>query len=101
MNKCIQQYRQMRRKEQDRVTRMETDYQKRLEIAEYHLRREERLKAAEERTAKKRQKRLKKKERKKEKKKTKLDTITEEEPKKEDVQVEHLNSEDPSDDSDD
>ncbi|KAF3326046.1 PRKR-interacting protein 1 [Carex littledalei] len=92
------QYRQMRRKEQDRVTRMETDYEKRLEIAEYNLRREERLKAAEERTAKKRQKRQKKKERKKEKKKTKLDTITEEEPKKD---GEHLNSEDPSDDSDD
>lgn len=62
------QYRQMRRKEQDRLARMDVDYQKRKEIAEYNMRREERLKAAEERTAKKRMKRQKKKQRKKEKK---------------------------------
>ncbi|XP_072969915.1 uncharacterized protein [Typha angustifolia] len=62
------QYRQMRRKEQDRITRMDKDYQRRKEIAEFTMRREERLKAAEERTAKKRLKRQKKKQRKKEKK---------------------------------
>lgn len=62
------QYRQMRRKEQDRLTRMDVDYQKRKEMAEFMMRREERLKAAEERTAKKRLKRQKKKQRKKEKK---------------------------------
>ncbi|KAB2091575.1 PRKR-interacting 1 [Gossypium arboreum] len=62
------QYRQMRRKEQDRLARMDVDYQKRKEIAEFNMRREERLKAAEERTAKKRLKRQKKKQRKKEKK---------------------------------
>ncbi|KAK7280320.1 hypothetical protein RJT34_25383 [Clitoria ternatea] len=62
------QYRQMRRKEQDRLARMEVDYQKRKELAEFNMRREERLKAAEERTAKKRAKRQKKKQRKKEKK---------------------------------
>ncbi|KAL0389548.1 UNVERIFIED_CONTAM: PRKR-interacting protein 1 [Sesamum calycinum] len=62
------QYRQMRRKEQDRLARMDADYQKRKEIAEFNQRREERLKAAEERTAKKRSKRLKKKQRKKVKK---------------------------------
>ncbi|KAI6701383.1 hypothetical protein NL676_015707 [Syzygium grande] len=62
------QYRQMRRKEQDRLARMDADYQKRKEMAEYMMRREERLKAAEERTAKKRLKRQKKKQRKKEKK---------------------------------
>ncbi|KAJ8450980.1 hypothetical protein Cgig2_032605 [Carnegiea gigantea] len=65
------QYRQMRRKEQDRLARMEADYQRRKEVAEFNMRREQRLKAAEERTAKKRLKRQKKKERKKEKK-TKL-----------------------------
>ncbi|CAI9108270.1 OLC1v1007839C1 [Oldenlandia corymbosa var. corymbosa] len=59
------QYRQMRRKEQDRLARMEVDYQKRKETVEFHMRREERLKAAEERTAKKRLKRQKKKQRKK------------------------------------
>ncbi|KAL2477297.1 hypothetical protein Fot_46311 [Forsythia ovata] len=48
------QYRQMRRKEQDRLSRMDADYQKRKEITEFIQRREERLKAAEERTAKKR-----------------------------------------------
>ncbi|KAM3291492.1 PRKR-interacting protein 1 [Capsicum chacoense] len=62
------QYRQMRRREQDRLARMDVDYQKRKEIAEFNLRREEKLKAAEERTAKKRAKRQKKKQRKKEKK---------------------------------
>ncbi|KAJ6804730.1 PRKR-interacting protein 1 [Iris pallida] len=62
------QYRQMRRKEQDRVTRMDADYQRRKELAEFNMRREERLKAAEERTAKKRLKRQKKKQKKKEKK---------------------------------
>ncbi|KAJ4791817.1 PRKR interacting protein 1 [Rhynchospora pubera] len=91
------QYRQMRRKEQDRVARMDADYQKRLEIAEFNLRREERLKAAE-RTAKKRQKRQKKKDRRKDKKKSKLDTITEEEPKKDGEPLVH--SDDSSDDDD-
>ncbi|KAJ7946101.1 PRKR-interacting protein 1 [Quillaja saponaria] len=62
------QYRQMRRKEQDRLARMDADYQKRKEVAEFHMRREERMKAAEERTAKKRLKRQKKKQKKKEKK---------------------------------
>ncbi|KDP45900.1 hypothetical protein JCGZ_15460 [Jatropha curcas] len=62
------QYRQMRRKEQDRLARMDADYQKRKELAEFSMRREERLKAAEERTAKKRLKRQKKKQKKKEKK---------------------------------
>ncbi|CAN6230914.1 unnamed protein product [Urochloa humidicola] len=61
------QYRQMRRREQDRLARMDADYQKRKAMAEFELRREERLKAAEERTAKKRLKRQKKKQRKKEK----------------------------------
>ncbi|KAF7097665.1 hypothetical protein CFC21_099461 [Triticum aestivum] len=61
------QYRQMRRREQDRITRMERDYEKRKQVAEFNLRREERLKAAEERTAKKRLKRQKKKQRNKEK----------------------------------
>lgn len=87
----------MRRKEQDRLARIDEDYQKRKETAEFNLRREERLKAAEDRTAKKRQKRQKKKERKKEKKKIKLVMITEEVPKKDD---EHLHSEDSSDDGD-
>ncbi|CAN0878885.1 PRKR-interacting protein 1 [Linum grandiflorum] len=62
------QYRQMRRKEQDRLTRMDVDYQRRKEVAEFNMRREERLKAAEERTAKKRSKRQKKKQNKKQKK---------------------------------
>ncbi|KAK2985843.1 hypothetical protein RJ640_018709 [Escallonia rubra] len=62
------QYRQMRRKEQDRVARMDADYQRRKQLAEFNMRREERLKATEERTAKKRSKRQKKKQRKKEKK---------------------------------
>ncbi|XP_057963534.1 uncharacterized protein LOC131154796 [Malania oleifera] len=62
------QYRQMRRKEQDRLTRMDVDFQKKKELAEFNMRREERMKAAEERTAKKRLKRQKKKQRKQEKK---------------------------------
>ncbi|XP_021750789.1 PRKR-interacting protein 1-like isoform X2 [Chenopodium quinoa] len=61
------QYRQMRRKEQDRLVRMEVDYQRRREVAEFEYRREQRLKAAEEQAAKKRAKRQKKKQRKKEK----------------------------------
>ncbi|XP_043697625.1 PRKR-interacting protein 1 homolog [Telopea speciosissima] len=74
------QYRQMRRKEQDRLTRMDVDYQKRKELSEFNMRREERMKAAEERTAKKRLKRLKKKQRKK-MKKNKLNSGGEEEQK--------------------
>ncbi|KAE8777615.1 hypothetical protein D1007_49586 [Hordeum vulgare] len=74
------QYRQMRRREQDRITRMESDYERRKQVAEFNLRREERLKAAEERTAKKRLKRQKKKQRKKEKR-SKPDGGGEEEPK--------------------
>ncbi|KAJ7967519.1 PRKR-interacting protein 1 [Quillaja saponaria] len=62
------QYRQMRRKEQDRLARMDVDYQKRKEVAGFNMRREERMKAAEERTAKKRSKRQKAKLRKKVKK---------------------------------
>ncbi|KAG5254140.1 hypothetical protein OIU77_016596 [Salix suchowensis] len=62
------QYRQMRRKEQDRLARMDADYQRRKEIAEFNMRREERMKAAEEQTEKKRLKRQKKKQRKNEKK---------------------------------
>ncbi|KAL3699104.1 hypothetical protein R1sor_017126 [Riccia sorocarpa] len=58
------QYRQMRRREQDRLMRMELDYQKRKEEDEFQARREESIRAAEERTAKKRARRLKKKERK-------------------------------------
>ncbi|KAL2642335.1 hypothetical protein R1flu_009922 [Riccia fluitans] len=58
------QYRQMRRREQDRLIRMELDYQSRKEEAEFQARREERIRAAEERTAKKRARRLKKKEKK-------------------------------------
>ncbi|KAH6773093.1 PRKR-interacting protein [Perilla frutescens var. frutescens] len=72
------QYRQMRRKEQDRLARMDIDYQKRKEIAEFAQRREERLKAAEERTAKKRLKRQKKKQRKKKDKRCKTDAGGEE-----------------------
>lgn len=45
-------YRQMRRKEQDRLARMDADYQRRKEMAEFTMRREERMKAAEERTVK-------------------------------------------------
>ncbi|KAK8965053.1 hypothetical protein KSP40_PGU011537 [Platanthera guangdongensis] len=65
----VVEYRQMRRKEQDRLTRMDVDYQKRKELAEFNVRREERLKAAEQQTAKKRAKRQKKKQKRKEKKK--------------------------------
>ncbi|KAF6144605.1 hypothetical protein GIB67_006097 [Kingdonia uniflora] len=64
----LAKYRQMRRKEQDRLARMDVDYQRRKEMAEFNMRREERLKAAEERTAKKRLKRQKKKLKKKVKK---------------------------------
>lgn len=71
------QYRQMRRKEQDRLARMEVDYQRRKEVAEFEMRREQRLKAAEEQTAKKRLKRQKKKQRKMEKKKSKLNATGE------------------------
>ncbi|KAI8554560.1 hypothetical protein RHMOL_Rhmol05G0108000 [Rhododendron molle] len=62
------QYRQMRRKEQDRLSRMDVDHKRRKELAEFNMRREERMRAAEERTAKKRLKRQKKKQKKKEKK---------------------------------
>ncbi|KAG0560732.1 hypothetical protein M758_9G008100 [Ceratodon purpureus] len=62
------QYRQMRRREQDRLARMEVDYQKRTAEREFIQRREERLREAEERTAKKRALRQKKKEKKKLKK---------------------------------
>ncbi|KAH9300749.1 hypothetical protein KI387_012332, partial [Taxus chinensis] len=51
---------------------MDADYERRKELEEYNARREERIKAAEERTAKKRAKRQKKKEKGKQKKK-KLD----------------------------
>lgn len=67
-NLFLEQYRQMRRKEQDRLARMDVDYQKRKEVTEFNKRREERLKEAEERTAKKRLKRQKKKQKKQEKK---------------------------------
>lgn len=62
------QYRQMRRREQDRLARMEIDYQQRTAEREFLQRREERLLAAEERTAKKRALRQKKKEKQKLKK---------------------------------
>ncbi|CAH1444942.1 unnamed protein product [Lactuca virosa] len=62
------QYRQMRRKEQDRLARMDVDFHKRKQVAEFNKRRDERLKATEERTAKKRLKRQKKKQKKQEKK---------------------------------
>ncbi|AEC06380.1 hypothetical protein AtNW77_Chr2g0232581 [Arabidopsis thaliana] len=62
------QYRQMRRREQDRLTRMDIDYNKRLKMAEFTIRREEKQKAAEEKTSKKRLKRQKKKQKKQEKK---------------------------------
>ncbi|KAI7753294.1 hypothetical protein M8C21_022090 [Ambrosia artemisiifolia] len=77
------QYRQMRRKEQDRLTRMDIDFQKRKEVAEFNKRREERLKATEERTAKKRLKRQKKKQ-KKQQKKMKLEAGNDEKNRKED-----------------
>ncbi|KAL2939286.1 PRKR-interacting protein 1 [Bienertia sinuspersici] len=74
------QYRQMRRREQDRLARIEVDYQRRKEVAEFEMRREQRLKATEERTSKKRAKRQKKKQKKKEKK-CKLNAAGEEHPK--------------------
>ncbi|KAI3755425.1 hypothetical protein L1987_55223 [Smallanthus sonchifolius] len=77
------QYRQMRRKEQDRLARMDVDFQKRKQVAEFNKRREERLKAAEERTAKKRSKRQKKKQKKQEKK-MKMEAGNQEENRKED-----------------
>ena len=57
----------MRRREQDRLARMDADYLKRKEETEFQARREERLKAAEDRTAKKRAKRQKKKQKRTEK----------------------------------
>ncbi|GLJ30155.1 hypothetical protein SUGI_0596480 [Cryptomeria japonica] len=63
------QYRQMRRREQDRLARMDADYEKRKELEEFNARREERVRAAEERTAKKRAKRQKKKDKGRQKKK--------------------------------
>ena len=63
-----EQYRQTRRREQDRLSRMEADYLKRSAEHEFLQRREERIIAAEERTAKKRAKRQKQKEKKKLKK---------------------------------
>uniref|UniRef100_A0A0C9RIK3 TSA: Wollemia nobilis Ref_Wollemi_Transcript_15931_769 transcribed RNA sequence n=1 Tax=Wollemia nobilis TaxID=56998 RepID=A0A0C9RIK3_9CONI len=63
------QYRQMRRREQDRLSRMDVDYERRKELAEFNAKREERIKAAEERTAKKRAKRQKQKEKRRQKKK--------------------------------
>ncbi|XP_076951326.1 uncharacterized protein LOC143624632 [Bidens hawaiensis] len=77
------QYRQMRRREQDRLARMDVDFQKRKEVAEFNKRREERLKATEERTAKKRLKRQKKKQKKQEKK-MKVEAGNHEESRKED-----------------
>ncbi|XP_022726746.1 PRKR-interacting protein 1 homolog [Durio zibethinus] len=68
VSRDFHQYRLMRQKEQDRLARMDADYQKRKELAEFNTRREERLKAAEKRTANKCLKRQKKKQRKKEKK---------------------------------
>ncbi|KAI3972161.1 hypothetical protein MKW92_051193 [Papaver armeniacum] len=62
------QYRQMRRKEQDRLARMQVDYDKRKELSDFMIRKEERMKATEERTAKKRLKRQKKKMKKQSKK---------------------------------
>lgn len=58
------QYRSMRRHEQDRMSRMDLEYRKRKEIAEFEARRQERLRAAEEQTNRKRAKRQKKKEKK-------------------------------------
>ncbi|KAF9626698.1 hypothetical protein IFM89_038793 [Coptis chinensis] len=59
------QYRQMRRKEQDRLARMDAHYEKVKEVEEFNLRRDERLRDAEDRTARKRLKRQKKKMKKK------------------------------------
>ncbi|XP_047341992.1 PRKR-interacting protein 1 [Impatiens glandulifera] len=87
------QYRQMRRKEQDRLARMDADYRKRKEVTEFNARRDERLKAAEERTSKKRLKRQKKKQKKKEKK-SKVDTAGGEEQKREESSDDDLDSDD-------
>jgi hypothetical protein len=65
----------MRRREQDRLARMEYDYQKRTEEQDFLVRREERMRASEERTAKKRAKRLKKKESKRQKKQEKVGAV--------------------------
>ncbi|XP_050104662.1 uncharacterized protein LOC126584270 [Malus sylvestris] len=61
-------YDQTRQKEQDRIARMDVDYQRRKEAAEFNMRREERLREAKEKIAKKRLKHKKKNQRKKEKK---------------------------------
>ncbi|EFJ41743.1 hypothetical protein VOLCADRAFT_121611 [Volvox carteri f. nagariensis] len=62
------QYRIVRRAEQDRVRKMEADWEKKQQEAEFKLKIEELNKIAEDRTAKKRLKRQKKKEQKKQKK---------------------------------
>eukprot|EP00271_Cylindrocystis_brebissonii_P016449 TRINITY_DN40030_c0_g1_i1.p1 TRINITY_DN40030_c0_g1~~TRINITY_DN40030_c0_g1_i1.p1 ORF type:complete len:170 (+),score=47.19 TRINITY_DN40030_c0_g1_i1:575-1084(+) len=59
------QYRQMRRHEQDRLMRMDVDFKRRKAITDFEARRLERVKAVEEKTARKRAKRQKKKEKKK------------------------------------
>lgn len=92
------QYRQMRRKEQDRLARMDVDYEKRKELAEFNARREERIKAAEERTAKKRAKRQKKKDKKRQKKE-KLDTSASGQP--EEVQIDSVEENSTDSDSSD
>eukprot|EP00898_Chlorokybus_atmophyticus_P003181 jgi/Chlat1/3864/Chrsp26S04152 len=61
-------YRQMRRKEQDRLRRMDVEYKHRTEEEQFQKRRLDKIKEAEERTAKKRAKRQKKKDKKKVKK---------------------------------
>ncbi|CAM6092787.1 unnamed protein product [Calypogeia fissa] len=71
------QYRQMRRREQDRLARMEADYLKRTEEQDFLARREERMRAAEDRTAKKRSKRQKKKDKKRQKKQEKVGALGE------------------------
>lgn len=91
------QYRRMRRKEQDRLARMDVDYQKRKEVTEFNKRREERLKEAEERTAKKRLKRQKKKQKKQEKK-IKLEAGDNEEHKQEQKTSEEDQDQDSGDD---
>lgn len=85
------QYRQMRRREQDRLARMDADYQKRKEEADFLARRESRLKDAEDRTAKKRAKRQKKKQRRVQKK-NRLDAPSNQE-EREDVNSEAEDSE--------
>ncbi|KAE9448474.1 hypothetical protein C3L33_19633, partial [Rhododendron williamsianum] len=61
---------------------MDADHKRRKELAEFNMRKEERMRAAEERTAKKRLKRQKKKQKKKEKK-SNLNTIEEDNKKNE------------------